>query len=109
MINNRWLIFLSDKRRWLVLFVLTYLVSWYWLPEQVPLYYSLVLKQDQLASQYTLLMIPLLVMFFFLVGQKWLEKLALENTNMLTLIKAFLVVLASFSYLVFLKIIILVI
>jgi len=109
MIENKWLIFLSDKKRWLVLFVLTYLAFWYWLPKEIPLFYSLAIKEDRLTSQYSLLLIPLAVFIFFAIGEYWLEKLALQNTNMIALIRLFLVIIAAFAYWMFLKIILMII
>lgn len=109
MIENKWLIFLNDKKRWLALFVLTYLIFWYWLPEEVPLYYSFALRPDKLAGKYDLLFLPLFVVGFFFLGQEWLEKLALQNLSMVLLIRIFLAALATFTYFVFLRLILLII
>ncbi len=107
--NNKLLSRVYDKNSWLALFVLTYLVFWFWLPQEVPLYYSQALKEDRLAGKYELLIIPVVVYFLFLLAEKWLYTLALKNQTMLDLIKNFLVAAAAFSYFIFLKIILLVV
>jgi len=109
MIKNKWHYFLSDKKKWVLLFIITYLIFWYWLPEQIPMYYSFALRSDKLAGKYDLLLLPIFVLGFFVIGQEWLEKLALQNSSMIFLIRFFLIAISVFTYFVFLKIILLVI
>jgi len=101
--------FFDSEYRWLLLFLLTFAVSFYWLPEQVPLFYSQALPEEKLASKYSLLILPLLVWVFFIVSKVFLHKQALENENMLSLIRYFRIGLAAFCYLTFIRIILLVI
>ncbi len=101
--------FLYNKKVWLVLFLATFLLSWLWLPEELPLYYSFALRQDKLAGKYELLILPALVYAFFYIGEKWLVRLSLENSTMKDLIRKSLVAIAVFAYFIFLKIILLVI
>lgn len=107
--DNKLLAKLYDKNSWLVLFIVTYIAFWFWLPEQLPLYYSQALKEDRLAGKYELLIIPVFVYILFLIAEKWLYSLALKNTTIIALIRNFLVVTAAFSYFIFLKIILLVV
>ena len=107
--NNRVIQFLDDKHKWLVLSIVTYLLAYYWLPEQIPLFYSQALPEEKLASKYYLLVITLFIYFFYLLSQTLLTKLALKNENMLNLIQLFRIGLAFFGYFLFLRIITLVI
>jgi len=107
MTEPTWLAFFNDKRKWTIIFLVTYLGFFYWLPAEVPLYYSQALPEDKLASRYFLLVIPLLVLVFQLVCELFLEKLALKNVPMLRLIRFFKVGFTGIAYLIFLKIIIL--
>jgi hypothetical protein len=102
-----WLIFLNDKRKWTIIFFVTYLSFFYWLPKEVPLYYSQALPEDKLASRYLLLIIPLLVLVFQFVSELFLERLALKNVAMLRLIRYFKIGFSVVAYFIFLKIIIL--
>jgi len=102
-----WLVFLDDKRKWTIIFLVTYLGFFYWLPEEVPLYYSQALPEDKLASRYFLLIIPLLVLMFQFICELFLEKIALKNAPMLKLIRFFKIGLSVASYFIFLKIIVL--
>ncbi len=99
---------IHNKRAWVILFLITYAVFWFKMPEQVPLYYSQVLKADKLASKYELLIIPLFVYLFFEISERWLYKLALENKVVKQVITYFLVGLAVFSYIIFFKIVLLI-
>ena len=108
MINNSVACFLDDKNKWLVLFIVTYLLSFYWLPSEVPLFYSLSLPEEKLVSKYYLLIIPVFIYIFFLLTS-FFSRLALKNENMLSLIKLFRVGLSAFSYFIFIKIILLII
>jgi hypothetical protein len=93
---------------WLVLFLLTYAVSWFWLPEELPLYYSFALKADRLASKYELLLLPVTVFIVSYVSETWLKKLALGNETVEQLIKFTVLAISGFTYFLFLKIIFLV-
>ncbi len=103
------LAFFDNQYRWLGLFLLTFAGAYYWLPEQVPLFYSQGLSEERLASKYGLLILPLLVLGLFMVSHFFLKKLALLNHNMLVLLSFFRVGFAVFCYLLFIKIIFLVI
>jgi len=107
--NSSKLDFFDNQYRWVAIFLITFAVSFYWLPEQIPLFYSQALPQEQLATKYHLLIIPLVVFIFFMISRVWLEHLALKNENMLKLIKYFRIGLAFFSYLLFFRIIFLII
>jgi len=107
--DNSTIRFLDDKHKWLVLTVVTFLLAFYWLPEQVPFFYSQALPEEKLASKYYLLVIPLFNYLFFVLSDTWLSKLALKNDNMLNLIQFFRIGLAFFGYFLFLRIIILII
>lgn len=108
MIDNELVRFLNDKNKWLVLFLLTFALAFYWLPGELPLYYSKALPEEKLVSKYHLLIIPVFIYFYFLI-MNFFSQLALKNENMLSLIKLFTIGLALFAYFLFLKIILLVI
>lgn len=103
------LAFFDNQYRWLVLFLVTYVLAYYWLPEQIPFFYSQVLPEEKLASKYYLLILPALVSSLFIVSQFLLQKLALNNRNMLALLAFFRVGMASACYFLFIRIILLVI
>jgi len=107
MTDPGWLVFFNDKRKWTIFFLVTYLGFFYWLPPQIPLYYSQALPEDKLGSRYFLLLIPLLVLVFQFICELFLEKLALKNEPMLRLIRYFKVGFSMIAYIIFLKIIIL--
>jgi hypothetical protein len=107
--NSKVINFLDSKWRWLAIFGFTFLAAFYWLPESVPLFYSQVLPEEKLGNKYELLIIPVFIFVFFSLTELWLQRLALKNENMLNLIKLFRISLASFSYLIFIRIIILII
>lgn len=100
---------LNDKKKWLILFFATYAAAFYWLPEVLPLFYSQALPEDRLASKYYLLILPLSVFLLFQISDFFLIRLALKNEAMLNLIKFFRIGYAVFSYIIFVKIIVLVI
>jgi hypothetical protein len=101
--------FVNDKRKWFALFFLTFAAAFYWLPEEVPLFYSQALPEDKLASKYFLLLVPGFTLLFWLLIELFLTKLTLRNENMLRLTKWFKIGLMVSAYIIFLKIIILVI
>lgn len=103
------LAFFDNQYRWLVLFLVTYASAYYWLPEQIPLFYSQALPVEKLASKYYLLILPTIVSGLYIVSQILLQKLALNNRNMLTLLAFFRVGIAGFCYFLFIRIILLVI
>lgn len=103
------LAFFDNQYRWLVLFLLTFALAYYWLPEQVPLFYLQALPEEKLASKYYLLILPTIVFSLYIVSQFLLQKLSLNNRNMLTLLAFFRVGIASFGYFLFIRIILLVI
>lgn len=100
--------FFDNPYRWLLLFIITFALAFYWLPEQVPLFYSQALPEEKLASKYYMLILPALVFGFFILSQTLLQKLALNNSNMLKLLSFFRIGLAGFTYLLFIRIILLV-
>jgi len=106
---EKYLLKLYNAKIFMVLFLATFVLFWFFLPEEVPLYYSMALREDRLAGKYELLIMPLIVAFYIFVGHKFLEKLALKNTTMENLIRAFLIGSSIVMYLVFLKIILLVV
>lgn len=99
----------DNKYRWLIFFGITFAGCFYWLPEQIPLYYSQALMEERLASKYALLILPLFVFIFFVVSETFLTRLALNNRHMLNLIRFFRIGLSIFSYLLFIRIIFLII
>ena len=109
MSEHRLTTYFDDKKKWIVIFLLTFLAFYYWLPPEVPLFYSQALPEDKLTSRYYLLVIPLGVLVFHYVCDWFLEPLALKNSSMERLIKLFKIGLSILSYIIFLKIIILVI
>lgn len=97
-----------SKNTWLVLFLATYGIFWFRLPDEVPLFYSQALREDRLASKFALLILPAVVYVTFVISERFLNRLALKNPVILTLIKYANVVLAAFTYILFLKILLLV-
>lgn len=100
--------YMSDKKVWVLLFAATFGLFLFRMPPRVPLYYSQVLKEDRLAHYYELLIIPFFVYCAFVVAEKWLYKLTLENTVVKEVISLFLWGLAFFAYIIFLKILLVV-
>jgi hypothetical protein len=100
---------LYNKKFWLILFLITYAISWLWLPEELPLYYSFALKADRLASKYELLLLPLIVFIISYIAENWLKRLALGNETVEQLIKFTVLSVSGFAYFLFLKIILLVV
>lgn len=98
-----------NKYLWLVIFLVTYGISWFRLPPVVPLFYSQSLPEDRLASKYALLVLPVIVFVSFFVNERILSRLALKHAGILSLIKYASVTIAIFTYVLFLKIILLVI
>jgi len=95
----------QNKFAWLGLFVTTYVVSFFYLPQQVPLYYSTLLREDKLANKYELLLIPLFLMILFILWERIFIKLTLRNKYMQMLGQGFIVFLACMAYGSFVKII----
>lgn len=102
------LAFFDNQYRWLGLFIATYVLAFYWLPEQIPLYYSQALPEEKLASKYYLLILPVLVFSLFIITQSFLRRLSLNNHNMLKFLSFFCVGFSIFCYLLFIRIILLV-
>lgn len=97
-----------NKNIWLLLFLSTYSIFWLRLPSQVPLYYSQALREDRLANKYALLILPAVVYATFLIIERFLKPLALKNPVILGLLKYAGVIFAAFTYVLFLKILLLV-
>jgi hypothetical protein len=100
---------LFNKYAWLILYLATYAVFWVRLPPQIPLFYSQALRDDRLANSYALLILPAVVFTTFMINEKFLKKLALKNEIILQVISFSGVVLAAFTYILFLKILLLVV
>lgn len=100
------LLYRYPNEAWLILFIGTYTLVYNRLPEEIPLYYSQVLKEDKLASKYELLLIPGIVYFSLLLGRWLLLKLSLKNENMENLILQSLMLFAGAGYFLFVRIII---
>ena len=103
------LIYFDSPSRWLILFLATFLIFFYWLPGEVPLFYSQALPEEKLADKYYLLTLPVLVLGLFLISKTFLQKLSLSNQNMLKLLQFFRIGFAFFCYFLFIRIILLVI
>jgi len=99
---------LFNKYAWLVVYLVTYALFWFRLPPQVPLFYSQALREDRLASKFSLLILPVVVFMTFIVNDRFLKKLALKNEVIIQVISCSGVVLAAFTYILFLKILLLV-
>ncbi len=103
--NNSFIRLLQNKLVWLGLFIATYAVSFFYLPQQVPLYYSTLLREDKLANKYELLLIPFFLMILFVLWERVFIKLTLGNIYIQKLGQGFIVFLACMAYGSFVKII----
>ena len=88
-----------------MLFLITYAFSYFYLPQQVPLYYSTLLREDKLASKYELLLTPFYLMILFVLWERVFIRFTLGNIFIQKLGQAFVVFLACMAYSSFIKII----
>lgn len=100
--------FFDSPTRWLILFAITFLGSFFWLPAEVPLFYSQALPEEKLADKFYLLVLPALVLGLFVVSKTFLQKLSLNNQNMLKLLQFLRIGFSLFCYILFIRIILLV-
>ncbi|MCR4329885.1 MAG: hypothetical protein NUV65_05070 [Candidatus Roizmanbacteria bacterium] len=103
--NKSFVQLLQNKFAWFGLFGLTYVISFFYLPQQVPLYYSTLLREDKLANKYELLLIPLFLIILFILWERIFIKLTLGNEYIQKLGQGFIVFLACMAYGSFVKII----
>jgi len=96
-------------RFWLILYLLTIGLAYYFLPPQIPLYYFSALKADRLSPPYMLFILPTYIILLYILAKLLIDKLSLLNLSMQLLIKSALVMICLITYLVLLRIIILVI
>lgn len=101
--------FFDSSTRWLILFAITFLGFFYWLPGEVPLFYSQALPEEKLADKFYLLILPSLVLGLFIISKTFLQKLSLNNQNMLKLLQFLRIGFSFFCYILFIRIILLVI
>jgi uncharacterized membrane protein len=100
---------LYNWKFWLVLFVLTIGVSYYFLPPQIPLYYLQALKTEKIARSYELFILPLFIVLLYFVTGLLISKLSLANRNMQLLIKYTVIIVSLLTYLELLRIIFIII
>ncbi|MEK9179017.1 MAG: hypothetical protein AAB893_00940 [Patescibacteria group bacterium] len=100
------LLYRYPNEGWLFLFLATYGIAFSRLPEQIPLYFAQILKEDRLGSKYELLYLPGVVYGSLVIGRWILLKLSLKNENMETLIIRSLMLFAAAGYFLFVRIII---
>lgn len=89
---------------WLLVFLVTFGAAYFFLPEQVPLYYSTAIREDRLASKYMLLLIPACVLGVHVLYYSLLYRLTLQNTYMQRLSEGFILFLTILAYLSFIRI-----
>ena len=94
---------------WLALFIVTFSASFWFLPEQVPLYYSIAVREDRLANKYLLLLIPLCVVALHTLYYSWLRGFSLENVSMQRLTEGFITFLTALAYISFIRILFIII
>lgn len=100
------LLYRFPNEAWLFLFLVTYAAVFMRLPEQLPLYFAQILKEDRLGSKYELLYIPGIVYGALVLGKWILLRLSLKSENMETLIVRSLMLFAAAGYFLFVRIII---
>lgn len=94
---------------WTAVFLATLAGALPFLPEEVPLFNSMAIREDRLGSKYMLLIIPATVAALFIVDTLLLSRLSLKNVAMRRLIRSFCTFLACVAYISMLRIILMLI